>query len=126
MLLRRERDLRIGPKPPIFTVADNQPDALRASAKIQRIIAGSRLWKPILAIHLPPHRGEARKQVLGFRSTDLWNGLAFAANNREVGFVYPNQAVEQALPLQELARANLHHPARHSFDRFLATIFGFV
>src|SRR5689334_3449150 len=90
-----EGDFRIRPKLLILAIANREPDALRAVAEVQGIVAIRGNRKPKAAFDFRANRGEVREEVLGLRRSDLGNGLAFTADDGEIPLINPEQAVEK-------------------------------
>src|SRR5580704_18184731 len=110
----------------VLAVPDGQPDALRSAAEIQGVVAVGGDWKPVIPFHFLAQRGEMRKQVFALQRVDLRNGLPFAADHRIVLLRYPQHAVEQSLPIQDLSRTDLDDETIYPIHGFFAPKVGFI
>src|SRR5271156_1693034 len=76
-----ECDLRVCSKLLVLAVTDDHPDPLWPVAEVQRIIAVSGHRKPEITVHFFAQGRKMGKQIFAGRGPDLWNGLAFAADD---------------------------------------------
>ena len=67
---------------------------------------------------------ESGEKIFLFRTKDFRDGFALAADDGKVALGHPEQAVEQALAVEDLARGDGEDPAGGVFDRFLAPVAG--
>ena len=121
-----EFDYGIGAEALVLAVADGHAHALHAIAEGQGVVGISVHGKAVQAVDQLADGGEAGKQVLRFHAVDLGDGLALQADDGIILLIHPQQAVEQALPLQDLARPNLKHPAIDTIDFLVAAELVFV
>src|ERR1017187_2555693 len=121
-----ELDYRVRAEPLVLAVSDGHWHARYARAERQRIVGEGVYRKPVHAIHELANGCESRKQILRWPAEHLRHRLPFQPHDREVLLIRPQHAVEKALPLEDLPRAHLQHPAVHAVDVLVAAEFRLV
>src|SRR5690349_2906068 len=91
-----ERDGRLRTELPVAVIADHEFLADRAAAEIECVIGRGQGGEPE-AVYRLAHGRKAGKQVFLFCRDDLRDGLALAADHREIVLLHPQHSVEQAL-----------------------------
>lgn len=67
-----------------------------------------------------PQGAETREKIFLFRAEDLRHRLALALDDGEVVFGDPEEALEEALTIEELAGLDFEDPALRTLHRFFA------